>query len=210
MSDEDWGDLDRLPEKRQGPRLLFCGLGCLIPLLLLLAGGLWIKGALEDAMDPELQWSKLEELLPHEERPEGWQMAFGMQVEMIGAKAFILIKEEDARLQVSLLQLSDMVLSDVFERSEPWIPDGHEGPVETLSIQGRDLRVGLVQEVTATDVEGGTNLEFVAGERVVAVDVTPDTGGAPVLATFDISMDYPLSPEEILAFLAPFQLGPDR
>ena len=54
MTEPDWGDLDQIPQKRQGRKLLFCGLGCLIPILLLVAAGLWLKGLVDHAQDPDV------------------------------------------------------------------------------------------------------------------------------------------------------------
>jgi len=167
-------------------------------------------------MNPELQWARLEELLPHDARPEGWTMRGGTPEGIIGwllgARVFLLISQEDPRLRVTILQLSDASTTELFERGDPWVPADAEEPVETLPIQGRDLRVALVSEISAERVEGSgdAKVEFQYGEQVVAVEVTPDSAEVPIIVTFDVSAGVPLTPADITTFLSPFQLGPDR
>jgi hypothetical protein len=73
MTDGDWGDLDQVPAKKRSYTLLFCGLGCMIPLVLLVVGAFWFKGWVEDTRNPDLQWENLRELVGYDHRPEGWE-----------------------------------------------------------------------------------------------------------------------------------------
>lgn len=77
---DDWGDIESIAKpKSQVPKLLFCGCGCLIPVLLLIIVGLWVMNTVNQGEDAELQLQQLEEVLPHDEPPEGFELVFGYQ-----------------------------------------------------------------------------------------------------------------------------------
>ncbi len=79
MSD-DWGDLENISKpKSQVPKLLFCGCGCLIPVLLLAFVLLSGMGIMSRGQDTELQLQELEDVLPYENVPEGFKLKFGYQ-----------------------------------------------------------------------------------------------------------------------------------
>lgn len=79
MSD-DWGDLENVAKpKSQVPKVLFCGCGCLIPVLLLILVLLWGMSTVRRGKDTELQLQELEEVLPYDEPPEGFTLQFGYQ-----------------------------------------------------------------------------------------------------------------------------------
>jgi len=77
---DDWGDIESIPKRKsQVPKLLFCGCGCLIPVLLLILVMLWGMNTVNRGKDEELQLQNLEEVLPFDEPPEGFVLQFGYQ-----------------------------------------------------------------------------------------------------------------------------------
>lgn len=77
--DDDWGDVESVPEKSQVPKLLFCGLGCFLPILLMIVVFTWIGSSIRRGTDTTRQWAELQARLPHSERPEDWRLVFGFQ-----------------------------------------------------------------------------------------------------------------------------------
>lgn len=76
---DDWGDVESVPEKSQVPKLLFCGLGCFLPILLMIVVFAFIGSSIQRGRDATRQWAELQARLPHTERPEGWRLLFGFQ-----------------------------------------------------------------------------------------------------------------------------------
>ena len=74
-----WGDVvQESKQKRAIPAWMgFCGCGCLVIVLALVAmtwmGVNWVQ----EGQDAELQWESLEEVLPYGERIEGYDLMFG-------------------------------------------------------------------------------------------------------------------------------------
>ncbi|MEE8468456.1 MAG: hypothetical protein V3T22_08380, partial [Planctomycetota bacterium] len=106
MSD-DWGDLENVAKpKSQVPKVLFCGCGCLIPVLFLILVLLWGMSTVSRGKDTELQLQKLEEVLPYDEHPEGFELQFGYQPGLVSflfdAEVYVFMEvpnpeERDAR-----------------------------------------------------------------------------------------------------------------
>ena len=79
MSD-DWGDLEAISKpKSQVPKLLFCGCGCLLPVLLVILVLFWGFGVASRGTDTEYQLQELDDVLPFDEPPEGFVLRFGYQ-----------------------------------------------------------------------------------------------------------------------------------
>jgi hypothetical protein len=77
---DDWGDIDTISKpKSQVPKLLFCGCGCLIPVLFLVTVLLWGMSTVNRGKDEELQLQELEDVLPYDKPPEGFKLQFGYQ-----------------------------------------------------------------------------------------------------------------------------------
>ena len=58
-------------KKRGIPKWIWasCGCGCLAVVILVAISAFWLKGVVEEGTDPEIQWPKLQKVLPYEERP---------------------------------------------------------------------------------------------------------------------------------------------
>ena len=80
--DNDWGDIDDLKKtKSQAPALLFCCLGCLVPIALSAVAFGWAASAAMDGAKPEIQWVQLKEVLPAEpQAEENLDLVFGLQM----------------------------------------------------------------------------------------------------------------------------------
>lgn len=222
MSDGDWGDLERAPAQGTSKWLLFCGGGCLLVVLLMIGGGFWIYGEVQDSIDSEQQWARLEEVLPYDERPEGWHMRFGWN---IGVDFFVLAdapEEGEVTRSVTLL-LGPEDLGEMFDPQEegvgPWTPAGREESLETLAVQGRELAVvrlegGSRKTFDFWGMGGGSKGEGeVATEEnqpAVAIDLTWEGEAQKLVLVWSQRDLESLTVEEVRTFLAPFHVGPDR
>ena len=216
MTDADWGDLDQIPSKKQSSKLIFCGLGCLIPLVLLALGGLWLKGWIDEARDPEVQWENLRELVDFDQRPEGWQMQLGIQAKWIKPQVFILTSTDEQEMTATFLQLPAERRAEMFDRAlegvSPWTPPGAEEPIEFIEVQGRQLQVVLLNEDESKDPDSdeGPGVSVITDGRAVAVDLSAEGSSSSVVLALSRTEEQPLAPEDIVAFLEPFHVGPER
>ena len=109
----EWGGEEPAPKKKRGcllPTWLWaCGGGCLLLTLLIGAGLFWGVGQVKNLVDPEVQWPRLQKVLPFDERPEGMQMITGMQ--MFGMENYTLMDLERG-LQISVYYFDDNDSSD--------------------------------------------------------------------------------------------------
>ena len=109
MSD-DWGDIENIAKpKSQVPKLLFCGCGCLIPILLVILVLLYGMSTVNRGKDTELQWQELQDVLPHDvlphgelshdEHPEGFELQFGYQPGLLSflfdAEVYVFMKNRN-------------------------------------------------------------------------------------------------------------------
>lgn len=214
MTEPDWGDLDQIPQKRPGSKLLFCGLGCLIPIALLVAAGIWLKGWVDDARDPDAQWENLRELVQYDQRPPGWKMELGFHAQWIGTGMFILFSPGDAGRMAVFLQVPGDGLEDLFDTSLEvvglWTPPGSKEPLQYLEVQGRQLRVVLFDPEAEGEgnMPHGVNLD--SDNPAVVIDLTPVGSEESVVLTITAPPDHQMLPSEIVRFLTPFHVGSDR
>ena len=82
MSEQDWADEPAVPPKKKGLPgwVLFCGAGCLILMVLGAIGAYFAVKEVQQMVDPEAQWARLDESLPMDERPPELNMMFGMGI----------------------------------------------------------------------------------------------------------------------------------
>ena len=216
---EDWGDLEQVKSKRPGPILLFCGLGCLIPLLLVIVTVVWGFNKFNAGKDAELQWSRLEELLPHDARPEGWKMQFGIKIGLwVDAEVYILTRSgEQGVASVATIIQQEEAVDDLFDFSRdgvsPWTPPGESEPLRGLEVQGRMLRVSVVEDDErdgSWDFGAGESMEGDGDQLNLAIDLTARDEDLPIVLYWVHQDSEALTPEELRAFLAPFHIGPER
>jgi hypothetical protein len=93
MTEVDWSEEAEAPapKKRGIPRWIWigCGCGCLTTLVVLAIGGWYFK----QALDPEVQWPKLRQVLAFEERPTDLKLHMGMPLP--GIRIYTMIDEGD-------------------------------------------------------------------------------------------------------------------
>lgn len=73
MQESDWGE--SVPPKRRIPGWVWWvgGGGCLLALLLAGVLAFFVFGLARQIGDPERAWAEVAEVLPHDERPAGWE-----------------------------------------------------------------------------------------------------------------------------------------
>ena len=134
MSD-DWGDLENIAKpKSQVPKLLFCGCGCLIPVLLVVAVMLWGMNTVSRGRDMDLQWQELEDVLPYDEHPEGFELQFGYQP---GLLSFLFDAEVYVFMEGPNPEEPD-VAPDAVSPTEPGAEPGEERRDETGAETGEE------------------------------------------------------------------------
>lgn len=210
MSEErDWGDLEGLPEQSSLPRALCCGCGCFVPLLLFLFLAVWVPLTVSRGRDVERQWRSIAEFLPHDGRPAEWRLQFGIQAGWLSfwiddAYYFVDGGEQSARRTLALIRTPAVERWFDLERAavEPWTPPGAARPLERLAVQGRRLRVARASDAPGVGMFGG-------GEPAVVVDLTPPGSDPPLLLVLH-ARDEDVDPDEIVRFLEPFEIGPER
>ena len=205
MTTEDWGDIESVP-KRKGafpPWLWFCGSGCLIVVLLLI--GLLALGArfVKRGQDAERQWSKLEQVLPFDERSEAFELVFGWQV--FGTEGYTF-SERDGDLFAQLLLVSEDD-GNVSVELEPSGVDEHENI--TLTIQGRELQA--VRLDGDSESHGPWWMPQNEGGASLLVDLTAEGASQNLmLILIRQGSSDPVTEQDVARFLAPFHVGPDR
>lgn len=156
-----------------------CGGGCLLAILaavgLLVLGGTLVR----DVFDPDKAWAGVAELLPHDERPEGWE-AFGTA--RFGVGVFVL-RPPHSPVFVIVQRTPDA--AEIERQLEPETPFGLSWPrrleslqdfeVGTIELQGRSTRclrfTGDLTEDGAADGE----VARVAGLRIDLTGAGPPT-----------------------------------
>ncbi|MAF64391.1 MAG: hypothetical protein CMJ84_01855 [Planctomycetes bacterium] len=205
------------PTKRAFPLwLLFCGGGCLLAVLAtLVVGGLLIN-QFKGFNDPDVQWARIEEHLPFDQRPEELELLFGG-----GMMGIEMITFNDSRGYAMVFQSFD--ISEAGEARDQLFDPEFTGSVVgfggrkdlqegTIEIQGRQLDVlRFYQFEDEEGSEEGGETPARAGVSAL-IDLTAE--GEPglfvvqiVRATHDSD---PVPDEYIRDFLAPFHVGPDR
>ena len=153
-SKQDFGDLEALsvkpPKKRAVPSWLwFCGGGCLLAILLVIVGGIFVFSKIEGATDGEVQWPLLNEVLPFDERPQNLEMMVGLHI--LNYDQFQLIETNHAwQFTVVTIEGDDgeKARQELFYDEEVHFPDSVGGQIDfegldrgELLTQGRELTV---------------------------------------------------------------------
>ena len=226
------------PARRGVPRWVWgCGIGCgLFAVLGVVLALLAVREAMRMA-DPEHQWAKLGEVVPVVERPAGSVImgAPGPLSLVPGIHGIWTLQAADGswRADVQAFEASAQEeFSSMFsgegleDASVPWLGIGfHDVESGTLAVQGRELptlrfRTQRPDEAAEPADESGkqgwlerwkTEVETEVAKAAVNVDVTPDPPGE-LLVLIQYSTPGKLeriADEELVAFLAHFDLGGD-
>ncbi len=204
MAEVAWGEEGEAPRKKKRvPTWVWwgCGGGCL--LMVLAAIALTITGAFffREARDPEKQWPKLAELLPFDQRPEHLELELGFNV---GVRQFHLVDTANhirAQLtefpnQASAGQMMDPGAKGPMGLGTPVDPEGG-----TLAIQGRDVPYLRFSRIKPEPEEMGPGIRL---------DLTGERSKPLILELRRIESEERISDEEVVAFLAPFDVWRGR
>lgn len=206
------------PKKKSIPTWVwFCGGGCLLAVLLaVVAIGFGFR-AINQARDPDVQWARLAEVLPFDERPKEMELVMGVHI--VGDQYTF---KDDRGFQVQIQNHAGkdgtQGRQDMFGTDDPKFPqnmvvmkfeDLQPGSVE---IQGRDLRLlrmrmelaGVLNKLIPKEArEGMGSMAF--------VDLTPEGREGMLLAQFTrLKGTEPITDDEIREILKPFHVGPKR
>jgi hypothetical protein len=213
MAETSWTEEQgSAPKKRMIPTWAwFCGAGCLIALILGIAGSVFLVRGVKSAIDPERQWANLAEVLPHEERPRDWKLNFGMPG-WIGVEVFMLQNEATGMVAV-VMRLpeseSEKARQQMLDATYSGSLFGRGGRKEMqaskIEIQGRELQALRFYQNAGRGGEGAAGSQQGAS---IFVDLTPPgETRALMLQLIRAGRGEPITDEEVQDFLAPFDVG---
>jgi hypothetical protein len=232
MTETDWGDIDNLPPTKKGfPKwILFCGCGCLIPILLLMAGVGWGVSWFNTGQDVDVQIERLREVIPFDDAPQSssdvessdgeaehvarvgeFRLIFGQRIPFIEMDIFLFVDpDEDGDIEqpeyfCMLMQPADDETAQEFRTSQQHGSDTEE---VTLVIQGREIEATRGSHLGEMPFPGMPQGE--SGASIV-MDLSQDDAEHPlVFLMIHQNSEDAITQEEVERFLAPFHIGPDR
>lgn len=185
-----------------------CGGGCLLAVLALV-GLLALGGSLlKRAFDPEQAWSGVAELLPHDQRPEGWQAVgtsqFGVGFYFLrppDPATLVIVQRARDHAEVELLLQPDSPADAGWK----WLLEGvRDHQVGTLELQGRTTPC-----LRFASTFGGFEGQDPVPAHVVRLDVTGS--GPPTVLHVVLGADAAGEGDEgVRALLAPFDVWRGR
>jgi hypothetical protein len=206
------------PKKKSIPTWLwFCGGGCLLAVLLaVIAAGFGIR-AVNQARNPEVQWPKVAEILPFDERPEGWTLIMGVHI--VGDQyTFQVGKTHQVQFQNHPGKDGTQARKELFGSDKPRFPQNmgvmkfDDLASASVLVQGRELRLfrtrmqfaGVMDKMMPDEARDAMG-------SMVFIDLTPEGREGMLLGQITRFKDAePIPDEEIQDLLAPFHVGPDR
>jgi hypothetical protein len=218
MAETSWGAEPEAPRKRGIPGWVwFCGAGCLLALIVAVVGGVFAFRGIKKAVDPEAQWAAIDEVLPYDERPEGWAPQVGFGSSLLGFETFVLIQTGGgpaggagpgglvAVLMVVGGAQGEDLRRQMLDPRHGELPFGLGGRTDakrsTVEVQGRSLDL-----LRATQL-GGQH----GGGATAIVDLTEEgSKRALVLQLLRPASPEPIGDGEIAAFLEPFEVPGGR
>jgi len=215
MTETTWGESEAPVRKKAVPTWLwFCGGGCLLALIVAIAGGAWIFGEVKDALDPEKQWPKIQAILPYDERPAELELFWGST---IGMDLFMF---HDQRGYVAVLmrfpaadadEARDQLMNPEFEGGVMGAGERKDLQAGTIRVQGRELDVlRFHQDQGGGGGGAGGRPDTGSGSSILVELSTPDAARPMILQLVRPGGTEPISDEEVQQFLEPFHVGPDR
>lgn len=212
MSEIEWSSEGEAPprKKKSVPAWLWwgCGTGCLLMVLAAVVVTVLFMRVADSATDPEKVWPRVQELLPFDQRPEGWD-ADGGTLSFLGVGQFHLRPpgglpymilhrlpapgEVDKFLDPESAQ-NRGVVAGVGKIREP--QDG------TIEIQGRETRF-LRFRPWIPDEEVQQSISS------IRIDIT-GTGAVPLLLEITDHSTEPVTDEEVRELLTPFDVWRGR
>lgn len=208
---EEWRPEDEPVQRRRLPRWVWigCGCGCLVVLLVAAGLLLFTWRYMKVAKDPELQWPRLEQILPFDQRPPGVEITLGTA---FNVHQFMLV-DHDHGLFVRIYPLgnernADTQKDDLLDPDYEGIVRGIGQPVGArageVEVQGREVRAMWFQRIRP-EPEG----EKSPGPGI-RVDLTSDQRGPTVLEIRTGPGGEEPGQKEVDEFLAPFHVWSDK
>ena len=218
MAETSWSAAEaEAPKKRRIPGWVwFCGAGCLLAVIVSAVAAVFVVRGVRRATDPEVQWAAIDEVLPYDQRPQGWTPRFGVGMGMLGFETYVLEQTGEASadgrhpaglvavLMVFSAAQGEEIRRQMLDAEKVEAPFNLGGRTEmrrgAVDVQGRTLKV--LRAVQTGGQHGG-------GETAI-VDLTPEGSSKPVLLQLirPNSQD-PIRDEEIVSFLEPFDVDRD-
>lgn len=205
-----------LPQSRSRgaiPRwLLFTGLGCGVLILLAAVGSYlayrYVKTeVIEPGMNPELNWPKLQKLLPFEQRPSNLELDFGLDT--FGMEMYTL--RHSSGLQVIVMHLPEADGQKTKDAiTDPSSYQGFMGMGKRKDTEGFQLTIQGVERKGLRFTQEGVNTgEGMISAASVILDFTPEGSLRPVLVqlTRTSTSSDAISEAEIQQFFEPFHVG---
>jgi len=188
----------------------------------------------KEAMDPEVQWAKLEQVVPFDEPHPDLTIASVPFMSMVpGFEGMWTLFDDTGRSAVIMVfagSQKEEIEEGMFDPEAGEMDFGawtgnmgqHDFEVGTVNLQGREVRCARFRSFPQTEGEEPP-AEEPEGERevgikdamkkaVIRLDVTPeDRDDIMIIVEYSKVMTLErVSDEEIAEFLAPFHIGPDR
>ncbi|MCK6446515.1 MAG: hypothetical protein L6Q99_09005 [Planctomycetes bacterium] len=215
---------EELPRKKTPKWVWFVGGGCALVVVVGLVAVVFTLRFVKRANDPELQWPKVAELLPFDERPDGWSVT-GLPSPGSDGEIYLL-RPPGTNDQITLsrypsddaekfraVHFGDMEL----EANAPVVgPVGRFDPVKAkLVVQGRE--VDVVRYYTTPDLPekpdgllGAIQSAAATSNIVVDVSSASASGAAGELVVLEIRRQgkrEPIPDQDVIDLLAPFRIG---
>ena len=229
----DWGteaNAEPKPKKRVPTWAWFCGGGCLLALIVAGVAAVVAINIGRKAMDQDAQWEALAQVLPYDSKPEG-AVIFGMSWAPGIEHGWQIQRGQDLIVQVLVLggstaeQLREQLETpeDAMKLKElAGLLGSSDGSSGKLVIQGREVTFarftpkGETEDSEPQDESGSSRkvMEQIGrslNPPTVVLDLSTAGSDDFVLLTYKrLAGSGPVTDEELLGFLAPFHIGPDR
>lgn len=212
-----WGEEDVLPRKKRGcflPTWLWaCSGGCLLAMITVGGCLIWGIGQVQKVMDPEVQWPRLQKVLPFDERPDHLQMVMGMQ---IGGMENYTMFDLEHGLQVSIYYFDDDESSDAKDSLGTFFDPETETASSSIIGRGNEklgvIRIGsrdrTVMRFTQENFSFGN--EEIAKQNsgpTLAIDITSEEDpGLLFLVFMEPGGEFEIPDEDIIEFFDDFLL----
>lgn len=183
-TDDDWAELDEAPAKKRGiPKWVWggCGCGCALVVILLAVGGFWLKDVIEQGTDPEVQWPKLQRVLPYDERPTDLAMEMGITIPLAGVENYTLIDHQRGYVATVQhhLRASANEMAVLFDAEGGAMPFGLGEPVDAeaaeVVVQGNPVRALFYRTIggqgSMENLGPGVRIDATQGAGFTLVDL---------------------------------------
>jgi len=185
-----------------------CGGGCLLLTLIATVSAILIGKFVKDTIDPEVAWNELREVLPYDQRPEGWD-ARGNRI--LGFGQYFLVPASGGAILIVQRFRSSQELEAMFDPSSRQnkgvfgLGEIQNAELGTIDLQDRSVRClhfqAWVPQAAKKDGPVGASLR---------IDLT-GSGSIPVLVQITMQAESERVPDELARdLLAPFDVWRGR